>query len=401
MGFHARVKQGRRQFRASSFSRPLGRAGINCPAAVLLCVATAAAAVSVPAPPAFKSGGYILIDHTTGAVLAEENADAPLPPASLTKIMTAYIAFGEIKAGRLSERERTTVSKKARFADDGSRTFLEAGSRVAIGDILRGVVVQSGNDASIALAEHIAGSEQSFVAMMNAQAARLGMDGTRFVNSTGLPTAGHVSTARDMAVLTRAMVTEFPRLYKLLAIESCVNNNIKKFNRNKLLWRDGAVDGVKTGYTKAAGYCLAASAARDGMRLISVILGAPSDNTRNVASLKLLEHGFRYYETRPVYGGGEELTTNRVWKGEKKQVSLGAADEVVVTIPRGGYPSLSAEVEYNGDIIAPVRRGDAVGKLAIFLADETVAELPLVALEDVATGGVFTRWVDAIRLLGR
>ena len=355
------------------------------------------------------------MDHATGAVLAEENADMRLPPASLTKIMTAYVVFGEIKAGRLALDERVTVSEKA-WRTGGSRMFIEVGARVSVSDLLRGLVVQSGNDAAVALAEHIAGSEPAFVGLMNAHAARLGMRGSHFKNASGRPAAGHVSTARDIAMLTRAMIAAFPRLYQLHAVKSFAYGNIKQYNRNTLLWRDAAVDGVKTGHTRAAGDCLAASAARRGMRLISVILGAPSARARAAASMRLLNYGFRFYETRRLYRAGEELARRRVWKGEKSDLSLGVADAVVVTVPRGGPWSmdaptdtsagasqdalLRAEIEYDKRIIAPVRRGMAVGRVVITWADETVAESPLVALEDVGEGGLLKRIIDGVRLLG-
>ena len=383
---------------------------------LLLCAATATAAVPVPDSPDFKSGAYLLMDYATGAVLAENNADTPLQPASLTKIMTAYIAFYEIKAGRLGLEQQAAVSEKA-WKTRGSRMFIEVGNRVSIKDLLSGLVVQSGNDASVALAEHIAGSEQAFVDMMNAHAARLGMRGSRFMNATGWPSPGHVTTARDMAILSRAMITEFPALYRLHAVKSFEHNNIKQYNRNTLLWRDGAVDGIKTGYTRAAGYCLAASAAKRGMRLIAVILGAPSERARAAASLQLLDYGFRFYETRQIYHAGEEVVKGRVWKGEKPDLSIGVAAALVVTVPRGDHVTvgaprhnpqgaqqampLHAELEYDKNIIAPVRRGMAVGKVVVTLADEAVAESPLVALEDVGEGGLLRRMLDSLRLLGR
>ena len=286
----------------------------------------------VPAPPGFKSSGFILMDHTTGNIILEKNPDTPLEPASLTKIMTAYLVFKEIKAGRISLQDEVLVSEKA-WKTGGSRMFIEVGKMVTIDDLLHGLVIQSGNDAAVALAEHIAGTEEAFASLMNQQAEALGMKNTHFVNATGWPAEGHTTTARDLALLTQAMVRDFPELYKLNAIKEFTFNDIKQYNRNKLLWRDKSVDGVKTGHTEAAGYCLVASARRDNMRLISVVLGTASEKARADASSKLLNFGFRFYETRKLYSAGEELTQTRVWKAEKPAIRLGLNNDVVVTIP--------------------------------------------------------------------
>lgn len=277
--------------------------------------------------------------------------------------------------------------------------FIEVNKMVSIDDLLHGLVIQSGNDAAVALAEHIAGTEEAFAAMMNQQAKELGMNNTHFVNATGWPAEGHTTTARDLALLTRAMVQHFPQLYQLHSIKEFTFNNIKQYNRNKLLWRDKSVDGVKTGHTEAAGYCLVASATRDDMRLISVVLGTDSEKARANASSKLLNFGFRYYETRLLYASGEELSRSRIWKAEKPEIRMGIKDDVTVTIPRGDYKLMKAELEINEKITAPVRQGDQMGKVIITLDGKTITTRPLVALETVNEGGIWTQLVDSIRLM--
>ncbi len=356
------------------------------------------AAPLIPAPPDFKAGGYVLMDHATGSFLLEKNADTPLEPASLTKIMTAYIVFDELKEGRLTLEEETIVSEKA-WRTGGSRMFIEANKSVSINDLLHGLIIQSGNDAAVALAEHVAGSEEMFADMMNQKAKALGMNNTNFVNAAGWPADDHVTTARDLAILARAMIDNFPDLYQLHAVRSYEYNEIKQYNRNKLLWRDGSVDGIKTGHTRAAGYCLVASAARNNMRLISVILGMSSERARNRSSSRLLDFGFRFYESREIYQAGQELTRGRIWKGEKQKISLGLADKLTVTIPRGSYNTLNAELEFSEKIAAPVKKGTIMGKAIITLGEKNLATLPLVALEDVAEGSRWIRMVDSIRLM--
>ncbi len=352
----------------------------------------------IPAPPGFKSSGFILMDHTTGNSILEKNPDEALEPASLTKIMTAYLVFKELKEGRLAMQDEVLVSEKA-WKTGGSRMFIEVNKMVSIDDLLHGLVIQSGNDAAVALAEHIAGTEEAFAAMMNQQAKELGMNNTHFVNATGWPAEGHTTTARDLALLTRAMVQHFPQLYQLHSIKEFTFNNIKQYNRNKLLWRDKSVDGVKTGHTEAAGYCLVASATRDDMRLISVVLGTDSEKARANASSKLLNFGFRYYETRLLYASGEELSRSRIWKAEKPEIRMGIKDDVTVTIPRGDYKLMKAELEINEKITAPVRQGDQMGKVIITLDGKSITTRPLVALETVNEGGIWTQLVDSIRLM--
>jgi D-alanyl-D-alanine carboxypeptidase (penicillin-binding protein 5/6) len=338
------------------------------------------------------------MDHTTGSVILEKDADKPLEPASLTKIMTAYIAFSELKEGRLSKDDEVLVSEKA-WKTGGSRMFIEVGKLIKVDDLLHGLVIQSGNDAAVALAEHIGGTEDAFAGLMNQQATKLGMKNTHFVNATGWPAEGHTTTARDLAILTRAMINEFPELYQLNAIKEFKFNNIKQYNRNKLLWRDKSVDGVKTGHTEAAGYCLVASAQRDGMRLISVVLGTPSEKARANSSAKLLNFGFRFYETRALYKSGDKLTTTRIWKAEKPDIQLGIKNDVVITIPRGDYKLMKAELEFSDKITAPIKAGTEMGKVIISMEGKTITTQPLIALESVAEGSIWTQMVDSLRLM--
>ncbi|MFM1892112.1 MAG: D-alanyl-D-alanine carboxypeptidase, partial [Pseudomonadota bacterium] len=281
---------------------------------LLLCSASAVAAPPVPAPPTVAGTGHLLLDMHSGRVLAESNADARLEPASLTKIMTAYVVFRELQHGNLKLEDQALISEKA-WKTPGSRMFIEVGKRVSVGDLLNGMVIQSGNDASVALAEHIAGSEDTFAGLMNEHSRRLGMQNTHFVNATGLPHEDHYTTPRDIAKVTIATIREFPELYKLYAVKEFVWNDIKQPNRNLLLWRDDSVDGVKTGHTEAAGYCLVSSAAREGMRLVAVVMGTSSENARAKESLSLLNYGFRFFETHRLYAAGDALVRTRVWKG--------------------------------------------------------------------------------------
>lgn len=367
---------------------------------LLVCSQLAWSGAPIPSPPTFKSSGFLLMDYTTGNIILEKDPDTPLEPASLTKIMTAYIAFDEIRQGRLKMDDEVLVSEKA-WKTGGSRMFIEVGKLVKVDDLLHGLVIQSGNDAAVALAEHIAGSEDAFAELMNQQAKKLGMKNSHFVNATGWPAEGHTTTARDMALLTQAMIRDFPELYKLNAIKEFTFNNIKQYNRNKLLWRDKSVDGVKTGHTEAAGYCLVASAERNDMRLISVVLGTPGEKARANASAKLLNFGFRFYETRTLYQAQQELTKARIWKAEQPHIRLGIKDNVVVTIPRGDYKLMKAELEFSEQITAPVKAGDTMGKVIISLEDQTITTRPLVALEDVNEGSIWTQMIDSLRLMAK
>lgn len=359
--------------------------------------AGASAATIIPKPPSIAANGYLLIDAQTNEVLVEQNSIEPLPPASLTKIMTVYVAANELKAGRAAMDDEVLVSVKA-WRTPGSRMFIREGRKVRLSDLLRGIIVQSGNDASVALAEHLAGSESAFADMMNQQAELLGMHASNFVNATGLPDEEHYTTASDLAKLTRALIDQHPEYYAIYSEREFEFNGIKQPNRNRLLWRDRTVDGVKTGHTDAAGYCLVASALRDDMRLISVVMGAKDDEDRMRESQKLLQYGFRYFETQHLYDANVALKTEPLWYGEQDTISFGVVDDVVVTIPRGRYEEVVADMTLPSRLEAPITAGDEVGELVLRLDDEAVYRAPLVALEDGVEAGVFSRAGDAVTL---
>ena len=363
-------------------------------AAFFLTAATARAGI-VPAAPDIDARGYILVDYHSGDVLAEKGADERMEPASLTKMMTAYILLDELARGKINLGDEVLISEKA-WRMPGSRTFVEVGKRVPVETLLKGMIVQSGNDATVALAEYVAGDEDVFAAMMNQTAKKLGMSASHFVNSTGLPDPDHYSTPRDLATLARALIRDFPEHYAWYSIKKFKYNGIEQFNRNKLLWRDDSVDGLKTGHTESAGYCLVASAKRDEMRLISVVLGAKSENGRARESQKLLNYGFRFFETHRLYAPRKALTKVRVWKGEVEELPLGLARELYVTIPRGEYDNLKATMKIEPRITAPVNKGQRYGSVVVSLEGKTLAEAPLVALQDVPEGGLIQSLKDDI-----
>ena len=378
---------------------------LRCPQILLLALlwsgqSLAAGAPIIPPAPSVAGSSYLLMDATTGDILVEHEIDTPVPPASLTKIMTSYIATVELDAGRISMDDMVDVSVKA-WRTPGSRMFIKEGTQVSVSDLLHGIIVQSGNDASVALAEFIAGSESAFADMMNQQAVQLGMTGSQFANATGLPNESHYATARDLATLTRAMIQQHPDAYEIYALKSFTYGDIEQPNRNRLLWRDRTVDGVKTGHTEAAGYCLVASAERNGMRLITVVTGTKSDDARMQESQKLLSYGFRYFETREIYPSDHVLETADIWYGMAETVDLGITDQVVLTIPRGSYDALDAALEVDGVLEAPLAVGDKVGEVQIRLHDDVIYKAPLVALEAVAQGGLFSRLSDYVELFFR
>lgn len=347
----------------------------------------------VPAPPQFEASSYVLMDFGSGAVLADHNSRERVDPASITKIMTAYIVYKSLAAGDITLEDQVEISEYA-WRSIGSRMFVEVGNKIKLEDLLLGLIIQSGNDASIALAEHVAGTEQAFADVMNAQAKRLGMKDSNFVNATGLPDAEHFTTAYDIALLSRAMISEYPEEYKTYAQKEYTFNGIKQFNRNRLLWRDAAIDGIKTGHTEAAGYCLAASAVKNDMRLISAVMGTASDKARTVNSQALLNYGFRYYESHKLYKAGEMLAQQRMWKGESKTLQLGLNKDLFVTIPRGRYEDLKADMAIDTEIVAPIQQGDQVGVVKVTLKGKDYLEQPLVALQDNPEGGLWRRIVD-------
>ncbi len=367
-------------------------------ACLLACLAMPAPAAESPASaPQIAARAYILQDFHSGRILLEHNADQRSDPASLTKLMTAYVVFTELHAKRLTPETQVTVSEKA-WRMEGSRMYIEVGTQVAVRDLLKGMIIQSGNDASVALAELVAGSEEAFASLMNKQAERLGMSNTHYINSTGMPSEQHYSTARDLATITRALIRDYPEYYKLYSEREYSYNNITQPNRNLLLSRDPTVDGVKTGYTEAAGYCLISSARRDNMRLVSVILGTSGPKVRAEESQKLLNYGFRFYETHRLYAARQVLSNERVWKGEAESVPVGLALPLHVTIPRGQYSQLRASLKIEQRLVAPVQKDARVGLLRVRFKDKLLVEKPVVALRNVATGSWFRQGLDYLLL---
>lgn len=357
----------------------------------------ASAAALIPAPPRVAATAYVIMDADTGEIIAEHKASERFPPASLTKLMTSYVVAYELNKGNISEQDLVLVSEKA-WRTPGSRMFIQEGTQVKVADLVKGMIIQSGNDASVALAEHVAGSEAAFAGLMNQHARELGMMETNFENATGLPHEGHVSSALDMAILARAIIQNYPDRYKTYSEKYFTYNDIRQPNRNKLLWRDKTVDGMKTGHTDAAGYCLVASAVRDGMRVISVVLGTRSEEARAQESQKLLAYAFRYFRTHKLYDAGVSLTESKVWAGTADGIQLGLAEPLAVTIPRGQAEQMEAVMDIDRVIKAPVQKGQEYGKVRIQLGGELVKEVPLVALESVEPAGLFKRLWHAVLL---
>ena len=362
--------------------------------------ADVARAEIIPPPPRIAATSYLLIDADTQKILVEHNIHAPVPPASLTKIMTGYVAAVELAAGRIKLADEVPITVKA-WRVPGSRMFVREGTQVSVEDLLRGVIIQSGNDASVAIAEHIAGTEEAFADMMNQQASQLGMTMTKYNNATGLPSEGHQTSAWDLALLTRSLIGRFPDSYATYKERTFTYNDIEQPNRNRLLWRDRTVDGVKTGHTNAAGYCLVASAKRDNMRLISVVMGAASEEVRMLESQALLTYGFKYFETQKLYGAGVPLKISELWYGEAEDIELGVGADVFVTIPRGHYDDLKAELKIAKVIEAPVSEGQEFGELRVLFNSELVHYTPLVALTAAEEAGLFSRIGDGTYLFFR
>jgi len=363
--------------------------------------ALAASAASVPPaavpPPAIAAKAYILVDVLSGEILAAQNADEPREPASLTKLMTAYLTFGALRDKQITPSQMVTVSERA-WRAEGSRMFIEPKKAVSVDELLRGEIVQSGNDAAVALAETVAGSEPAFVERMNREAARLGMKNTHFVNATGLSTPQQASTAADLALIAAAIIRDFPEYYPLYSIKEYRYNKITQSNRNRLLWTDPYVDGMKTGFTDAAGYCLVASAKRGPRRLLSVVLGAPSDAARASESQKLLNYGFQFYDTVQLYQNGQAVNSVKVWKGAEHEVQAGFVADKYVTLPKGQAQKLKLTMETTEPLVAPVTRGQPIGLVKVSLDGKPVVEFPLVALSDVAPASFFGRAWDSVRL---
>ncbi len=361
----------------------------------------AAAPAVIPAPPSIAASGYILIDADSGRVITEKNADEKLPPASLTKLMTSYVLSYELAEGNVANTDMVTISENAwaqnpTFAGS-SLMWIEVGKQVNLKDLHKGVVISSGNDASVAVAEHLAGSESAFADVMNQHAALLGMTGSHFVNAHGLPDPEHYMTARDLAILSKAIL-KYPEEYALYSQPDYTYNNITQTNRNRLLWKDDSVDGLKTGHTEEAGFCLVSSAKRNGMRLISVVMGAKSQSAREVESQKLLSYGFRYFETHQLYSTGDALTATKIWAGASDSLSLGVERDIHLTIPRRKHKDIEAVMDLAEFIKAPVSAGNEYGELVIRLDGEEILREPLFALESIEQGGIFKRLWDAIVL---
>lgn len=354
--------------------------------------------ILTPAPPKIAASSFILMDYYTGKVLAENNADIKLAPASLTKIVTVYVAFREIASGNLKLDDLATVSQNA-WQTGGSRMFLEVNTKVSIEDLIKGIVIQSGNDAAVALAEHIAGSESTFAEMMNQHAARLGMLNSHFEDSNGLPAENHYTSARDLAIVTKAIIDEFPDYYRWFSQKEFTYNKITQHNRNQLLSRDESVDGVKTGFTDDAGYCLVSSAVRENMRLIAVVMGASSANARANENQNLLNYGFRFFEGHKLYEAKKQLAEARVWKGNIQNVPLGLTKDLNVTIPRRHYNDLKAEMVIDKKITAPIPEGTKLGTVKVTLRNDVVATADLVALKAVEQGNIFQRFYDSILMM--
>ncbi len=366
--------------------------------AVLFVVAPSFAADEFPVGPDLKASSYLLIDFHSGIELAAKNQDKQIEPASITKLMTAYVIYNDLEKGNISLKDNVLISEKA-WKMEGSRMFVEAGKKVPLKRMLAGLVIQSGNDAAVALAEHIAGNETAFVSRMNERAKKLGMDSTNFMNATGWPDENHYTTARDIAKLTRVVIKEFPEHYKLHAKKSYSYNGIKQYNRNKLLWRDKTVDGVKTGHTESAGYCLVASSKRNEMRLISVMLGTKSEKERADYSQELLEYGFRFFETHKLYDTGSVLAEARIWKGTTKTVPAGLMKDFYITVQKGHYEKLKGLMELDTTLDAPIKRGDIVGKAIFKDGDTIISEIPLFALDAVDAGGFWSKVTGSVQKL--
>jgi D-alanyl-D-alanine carboxypeptidase (penicillin-binding protein 5/6) len=356
----------------------------------------------VPPPPDVDGKAWVLMDYATGQILASKNPDERVEPASITKIMTDYVVSAELANGKIKMTDPVTISEHAwrggGAGTDGSTSFLKLNSQVPLKDLLYGMIIQSGNDAAIALAEHTAGSEGAFANLMNAYARQLGMTNTHFENASGYPIENHYTTAHDIAILSRALIHDFPEDYAISAIKQFEWNGIKQGNRNTLLWRDPSVDGIKTGHTAAAGYCLAASAKQGDSRMIAIVMGASSEKARADSAMALLNYGFRFYETHKLYDAGKALATPRLWKGEADALPIGIAQPLEITVKRGQYDQLKATMDIPATLVAPFKKGQQVGTLHVTLEGKPLQSMPLVALADAPQGGFFKRLWDSILL---
>ncbi len=354
----------------------------------------------IPAAPQLAATGFILVDATTGSIVAEFNSDQRLPPASLTKMMSSYLVVDEIEKGKITEDAMVNISVKA-WKMGGSRMYVKEGTQVSVIDLLRGVIIQSGNDATVALAEYVSGNEDAFVDSMNQRAAQLGMVNTHFENSTGWPAEGHLTTAKDLAILARAIINDHPTHYPLYAEKYFFYNNIRQPNRNLLLFRDETVDGLKTGHTEEAGYCLVASSKRENTRFIAVVMGTANESARAAETQKLLAYGFRYFQTTQLYQAGQQVSTSRVWAGKTQEVTLGIPNNIVLTIPKGREQAMQAKMHINEIIKAPIAAGQELGNLTVELDGQLIVNTPIVALQPVEEAGFFARLLDNLKLFFR
>ncbi|BAN33952.1 beta-lactamase [Sulfuricella denitrificans skB26] len=354
-------------------------------------------AISLPPAPDIAARSYILVDFFSGQTLLQRGGDERIEPASLTKLMTAYLTFSALRQGVIASAQALPVSERA-WRAEGSRMFIQPSTPVVVDDLIRGMIVQSGNDACIALAEGIAGSEEEFVRRMNLEAQRMGMKSTHFMNSTGLPNPQHYTTARDLSLLARAIIRDFPDYYPLYSQKEFKYNNISQANRNRLLWQDPTVDGMKTGHTESAGFCLIASAKRDTRRLLSVVLGTTSESMRASESQKLLNYGFQNFDTHHLYQKGQVVSSLPVWKGSENILKAGVAQDVYVSLPKGQYARLKASLVSKQPLLAPLSAGQEVGTIRLMLDDKPYADYPLVALEGVARANFFKRSWDGVKL---
>jgi len=365
---------------------------------VLLCLPVLSVAQQLPTPPALAAKSWLLVEAASGQDLAAQAPEQRLEPASLTKLMTAYLSFAAIRQGTIKLDQAVPVSQKA-WKTGGSRMFIQVGTQVKVEDLLKGMIVQSGNDACVALAEAIAGDEENFAQMMNREAQRLGMQGSSFRNASGLPDPQHYTTARDLAILAGALIRDFPEEYaKYYSIKEFRYNNITQPNRNRLLYIDPTVDGLKTGHTEAAGYCLVSSAKRGSRRLLSVVLGAASDNARAQESLKLLNYGFQFYDAVQLYAKNEAASSLKVWKGKESAVKIGFSNALVIAVPKGFGPKIRTELVSQQPLIAPVALGQVLATLKVSIDDKSYGEYPVLALEAVPAAGIVGRMVDTVRL---
>lgn len=362
-----------------------------------LGLAETTAIAHTPTPPEVDAEAYILVDYHSGKTLAEKESKKRIDPASLTKMMSVFVVDHEIEGGRLKLTDEVPISESA-WKTEGSRMFVQAGKKIPVKDLINGIIIQSGNDATVALAEFVAGSEKAFADLMNQYAQKIGMKDTHFANATGIPNPEHYTTAYDLSLLAHALIKDYPETYKVYSEKWFTFNGIKQPNRNRLLWREPYIDGIKTGHSSTAGYCLAASGQKDNMRLISVLVGAKTEADRTEQTLALLRYGFRFYETRQLFQANTPLNQPRIWMGDRKKLSLGIAEDLYITIPQGQYKDLDAKMNIDKRITAPITKGKNYGQLVVKVNGELIAEVPLIALEDVKPGTMWSRVSDYFSL---